>query len=116
MQLAMAHDFAIHAYCFMPDHVHVLLEGITDQAFLPRFVSYWKQRTSYGVGRSRRIQLWQPGYFERVLRDQESSRVTARYIVENPVRALLTGRVGEFPFAWCVWMKDPTLWDREPVL
>ena len=111
MQIAMAHDFAIHAYCFMPDHVHVLLEGTTDQAFLPRFVSRWKQSTAHLIGQQHDIRLWQPGYFDRVLREQESSRATARYVLENPVRAQLATRVGEFPFAWCVWMDDPTFWD-----
>ena len=111
MQLAMAYDFAVHAYCFMPDHVHLLMEGTASGSSLPPLISRWKQATAYTIGRPRGIRLWQPGYFERVLREQESSRVTARYILENPVRAMLASHVNEFAFAWCVWMNDPTLWD-----
>ena len=111
MQLAVAFDFAVHAYCFMPDHVHVLVEGTASQSSLPGFIGRWKQAASYTIGRPRGIRLWQPGYFDRVLREQESSRVTARYILENPVRAGLTKCVNEHPFAWCLWMRDPALWD-----
>ena len=35
---AAAYAFAILAYCFMPDHVHLVVEGQTDEADLKRFV------------------------------------------------------------------------------
>jgi len=109
MQLALAFGFAVHAYCFMPDHVHLLVEGTASRSWLPAFVDRWKQATAYTIGRPRGIRLWQPGYFERVLREQESSRAMARYIMENPIRGRIARRVGEFPFAWCLWMNDSTL-------
>ena len=111
MQLALVFDIAVHAYCFMPNHVHLLLEGTAEWSSLPAFVARWKQSTAYSIGRPRGIRLWQPGYFDRVLRARESSSTTARYILENPVRAGLTNRVNEYAFAWCLWMQDPGLWD-----
>ena len=95
----------------MPDHVHLLVEGTSDKSSLPRFIRGWKQATGYRMAQDRALRLWQPGYFERVLREQESNQVVARYILENPVRAQLTGCVNEYPFAWCVWGQDPSLWD-----
>jgi hypothetical protein len=38
-----------------------------------------------------------------VLRDVEGNETVARYILENPVRAGLVGRVGEYLYAWCAW-------------
>src|SRR5258705_4201028 len=38
--------FSVPAYCFMPDHVHALLEGERADANLPRFVRLFKQCSS----------------------------------------------------------------------
>ena len=43
--------------------------------------------------------LWQPGFHERVLRNDEASPAVVRYILENPVRAGLAEQIGEYPFA-----------------
>jgi REP element-mobilizing transposase RayT len=84
----------------MPDHVHVLIRAVANDADLPRFVSRWKQATGFAHLRARGNRLWQPGYFERVLRREELTASVARYIVANPVRAGLTRNVGEYPHAW----------------
>jgi hypothetical protein len=38
-----------------------------------------------------------------VLRENEGNEVVVRYILENPVRAGLAARIGEYPHAWCTW-------------
>ena len=35
--------FAVTAYCLMPNHVHLLLEGVSDDADLREAVRVWKQ-------------------------------------------------------------------------
>jgi putative transposase len=87
----------------MPDHVHVLLAGQSTDACALHFVAAWKQTTGYRHARTCQGRLWQPGYYDRILREGESDACVARYILENPVRGGLAGEVGEFPFAWCVW-------------
>ena len=62
------------AYCVMPDHVHVLLEGMTETADLRDAVARWKQRTGYIWRRCYGAQLWQPGYHDRVLREGDDTR------------------------------------------
>ena len=42
--------------------------------------------------------LWQEGYYDRVLRPEESEAMVARYIIENPVRAGLVTRPSDYPF------------------
>ncbi len=90
----------------MPDHVHLLVEGTSSRSSLARFIAGWKQVSAFHVGRPRRIRLWQPGYFERLLRVHESSQDTARYIVENPLRATLTAGAIAVSFTW----SSPHLW------
>jgi putative transposase len=42
--------------------------------------------------------LWQQGYFERVLRNDEGTLTVIRYVFENPVRAGLVERYEDYPF------------------
>lgn len=96
---ARQEHFAVLAYCFMPDHVHLLVEALSDGADLQRFVKLAKQRAAFicrGVLSGR---LWQPSYYDRVLRDSESTLATARYILENPVRAGMVSTIEDYPYS-----------------
>ena len=54
--------------------------------------------------------LWQPGYYDRVLRQNEDARWVARYIVNNPVRAGLVVSPRDYPFLGSdVWTMDELL-------
>ena len=84
---AAIEQFAIRAYCLMPDHVHLLVEGLSASSDLKRFAKMAKQRSG-GMHRRRCGQrLWQEGYFERVLRDGDDPAVIGRYIIDNPIEA-----------------------------
>ena len=95
---ASVEAFVILAYCLMPDHVHLLVEGTSDASNFRRFAKMTKQRAgaAYAMHSGRR--LWQTGYFERVLRPHDNPKSIARYIVENPVRAGLTTNPLEYPY------------------
>lgn len=95
---AEENQFAIIAYCFMPDHVHLLVEGRTDTSDCRRFITRAKQYSGFHFSQTRQRRLWQRYGFEHVLRDDEDSLIVARYIVENPVRAGLAGCVEDYPF------------------
>jgi REP element-mobilizing transposase RayT len=86
---AVSEQFAILAYCLMPDHAHLLVEGLNDSSDLQHFVKMAKQRSGGDYRRRSNKRLWQEGYFDRVLRDEEDARDFARYIINNPVRAAL---------------------------
>jgi putative transposase len=90
-------QFAILAYCLMPDHVHLLVEGTTTSADLRRFVKRAKQRTGQAYARRTKVPLWQEGYHDRVLRAEDDTREVARYIIENPVRSGLARTPSEYP-------------------
>ena len=90
--------FSILAYCFMPDHVHFLVQGTSESSDGRRVIKLGKQYAGYTYSAEYGRKLWQPWGFDRVLRDDESSLVVARYIVENPVRAGLVKTVSEYPF------------------
>ena len=93
-------QFALVAYCVMPDHLHALIEAKSECADFEALMKRFKQTTGFAYKKQTQQQLWQPGYHERVLRDDEASEAVARYILENPVRAGLSTAVGEYPYAW----------------
>ncbi len=101
--------FEVLTYCFMPDHVHLLIEGKTDDADLHRFIKTWKQRTGFKYAKNYGRRLWQVGYFDHVLRSDEDTYRHALYMLGNPVRAGLTQAIGEYPYAgWCQeWVDFP---------
>ena len=98
LRAADEETFSILAYCFMPDHVHLLARGNSESSDCRRFITLGKQYAGYAYSMRYKRKLWQPWGFERVLRDDEASTAVARYIVENPVRAGLARTVEEYPF------------------
>jgi len=91
-------EFSVLAYCFMPDHVHVLVQGNSESSDARMLIKLGKQYAGYAYSAKYGRKLWQPWGFERVLRDDEASFTVARYIIENPVRAGLAKTVVEYPF------------------
>jgi putative transposase len=94
-----AEEFAIIAYCFMPDHLHLLCEGTCPSSDFKEFVRLYKQRSSFAWKQRTRLGLWQRGYFDRVLRADEDTVAVARYILGNSVRAGLSQSAEEYPYS-----------------
>jgi putative transposase len=57
-----------------------------------------KQLSAFHYKQQYRLPLWQRYGYEHVVRDDEKTRVVARYIFENPVRAGLVRSPEEYPF------------------
>jgi len=78
--------FKIWAYCFMPDHIHLLLEGDDVNSDLRKFISSFKQLSSFYYKTRIGKQLWQINYHDHVPRREEDNINVAYYIFNNPVR------------------------------
>jgi len=91
-------EFAVLAYCLMPDHLHALVEARSERSDFQAFVKRFKQTTGFKHRQQTKQALSQPGFHERVLRNDEASPAVVRYILENPVRAGIASQIGEYPF------------------
>ena len=95
---AASSGFFVHAYCVMPDHIHVLVDAAADQSDLMAFVESFKQETGFQFARRAHRGLWQFKYYDRVLRGSDSPEGVAWYIWLNPVRKGFCRTPKEYPF------------------
>ena len=99
--LPTAHQFDVEivAYCFMQDHLHALVAGSAERADSKRFVEVFRQKAGYHYRRQHGHRLWQEGFFDKVLREQDATFDVVSYIVANPVRAGLCADVMSYPYS-----------------
>lgn len=83
---AAAKGFFVHAYCVMPDHTHLLVQGANEDSDLLDFVNSFKQQTAFEFERMRKLRLWQFKFYDHTLRRSTNSEAVAWYIWLNPVR------------------------------
>jgi len=82
----------------MPDHLHLLVEGLAESSNGLKFIARAKQLSGFHYKQTFGRALWQRYGFEHVLRDDEDTRRVARYILANPIRGGLVERVEDYPF------------------
>ena len=81
-------EYDLLAWAIMPNHVHVVLEPLGDHR-LSKIVQALKGVSSKGMGKlnGTRGRLWQPDYFDRLIRDDGHLERVVRYLEWNPVKA-----------------------------
>lgn len=81
----------------MPDHAHLLVEGLEERSDLQRFSKLAKQRSGGIHARLTGKRLWQEGYYDRVLREGDDILTLTRYVLNNPIRAGLVANAKDYP-------------------
>ena len=80
-------NIAVGRYVIMPDHMHLFVCGGPDFV-LANWIGALKQALAKGAAKRRsQGQIWQEGFFDHMLRSDESMSQKWEYIRENPVRA-----------------------------
>ena len=106
---AQTHGFDIQAYCFMPDHLHLLTNGTHLAADCLAFIKTFKQRSSFTFKQRSGQRLWQDRPYDHILRPDESWQAVAYYIWMNPVRKGICADPREYPYSGSFavdWKKD----------
>lgn len=104
---AIVGDCHVLAWVVMPDHMHLLIQlGVARclSSFMNGLKGASARQVNLCLGRSGPV--WQPAYHDRLLRKEENLVAVARYIVANPVRAGLAGRIGDYPHWDVCWLGD----------
>jgi REP element-mobilizing transposase RayT len=93
---AQDHGVAVGRYVIMPDHVHLFVRMGGDYCLgewvkgLKRFMG------TVCLGTNRRV--WQPGFFDHLLRHGEGYAEKWAYVVQNPVRRGLVTDSSKWPY------------------
>jgi REP element-mobilizing transposase RayT len=87
------------AFVVMPHHLHWLF--FLKAGRLQDVVGAVKSVTAHRLHRP----IWQDGYHDHALRQEEDLRDIARYIVRNPLRAGLVTRLGDYPHWDAKWLQ-----------
>jgi putative transposase len=85
------HHIAVGRYVIMPDHLHLFVCG-PPEFDLSQWVRLLKRAVTEGPG------TWQRGFFDHLLRSDESYGQKWEYVRQNPVRAGLVVRPEDWPY------------------
>ena len=99
----------VHAYCIMPDHVHVVVSVMAEGGDAAKWTLYVKREAAkvlHSPG------MWQRSYWDRHARPDDSVVGMVPYVLNNPVRRGLCEAFDEWPFSWSEW--HPETRGRDP--
>jgi putative transposase len=91
--------FDIWAYCFMPDHFHILTSGTQEDSQLLQLAGGFKQGSACAFKRLTGEGLWQKKFYDHILRKDDCWERVACYIWLNPVRKALCKRAEDWPYS-----------------
>jgi len=95
---AVQNNAAVGRYVIMPNHVHLFIR-IGREGKLSATVKFLREGiTKYLRRNNPGLRVWQPGYFDHVLRSGESYAEKWEYVRYNPVRAGLVKKPEEWLF------------------
>ena len=91
-------EFALHAYVIMPDHLHILL---VPNRTLEKAVQLIKGGFSFRAKRSFEwnFDIWQQGFADHRIRDEEDWQRHLEYIRRNPLKAGLVEEGGIYAYS-----------------
>ena len=79
---------------------------VLNQLTVSKVVRRVKGKSAHSINtyRSCSGSVWQKGFHDRAIRNEENIRSVARYIVANPLRAGLVENIGDYPFWDAAWL------------
>ncbi len=95
------HIWEMFSFAIMPSHIHLFFE-LNDKLSLKCELEEFKRWTGHQAARMDRNlssnRFWQTEWFDHWSRSEEEDEKIIRYIQNNPLKAGLTDRVGQYPY------------------
>jgi putative transposase len=99
-QLSAKHGCAIHAYCLMTNHVHLLLTPSRTESCTRMMRDLGQRYVPYFNKRHRRTgTLWEGRFRSCIVESARYALACYRYIELNPVRARMVDRPADYPWS-----------------
>lgn len=96
-----AFNCTVQIYCFMPDHLHVLLVGMEDDSDMLAAMTRFKLLSGLWFDR-KKLPGWQGGFHDHIVKGSRDWQNHAWYIAQNPVRAGLVAEPLAYPFTGAI--------------
>jgi len=92
-------------FVLMPDHLHWLFQ-LNETSDLSYAVGSTKGRSAKQINAqlNRDKKVWQPGFYDHNLRENEDIKQIMRYIVANPLRANIVKNIGQYSHWDCIYL------------
>jgi len=91
--------YKVYVYCFMPDHLHLLISPSNSGIPISKFIGGFKSiSTKIAWKHNIKGKLWQIRFYDHILRKNEELMSVGMYILNNPVRKNLTDRWEDYGF------------------
>lgn len=94
------HPFTMRAFAFLYDHFHLLIRiGATTDISKVMHSIKWNYTLNYKTARgvNGRVTLWQPGFWDHVIRNERDYKNHLDYIHYNPVKHEIVSRPEDHP-------------------
>lgn len=95
---SVEHQIKCYAFCFMPDHIHLLTEATSEKSIITIVQELKGLWTKIGWEHYFQGTVFQKSFFDHFLRKDEDVRTVVHYMLNNPVRAGLVKRWEEYPY------------------
>ena len=80
--------YLLHAWCIMPNHVHVVFQALADHSHT-EIIHGWKSFTAHAINKQLGMQgaLWQSDCYNHIIRTEKEYYQQIRYVWNNPLKA-----------------------------
>jgi len=85
------------AYCFMPDHLHIVVRGTQPSSDVLSAMKLFKQRSGFWFSGRRPTLRWQKDFYDRTLHSDSEIVDRVWYVFGNPVRRGLVEHWWDYP-------------------
>ena len=92
------HDCKNWVYIFMPDHLHLIIEGNSEKSDLWKMITLFKQKTGFWLSHNTEEIKWQKDFYDHIHRKNEDLKKHITYLLDNPVRKGLVDHWQNYPF------------------
>jgi putative transposase len=92
----------VPVYCFMPDHLHVVLNGLDAKSRPKGAMERFKQQTGLWLAANASSFEWQDDFHDHIIRKHDDWRRHVQYIAFNPVRAGIVENPLDYPFTGAI--------------
>jgi len=97
--LAEKEKIKLYAYCFMPDHIHLVISVQGNKSI----IDFIRKLKSTSVIKSRQFgfegRIYQNRFYDHFIRKEDGLNKTIMYVLNNPVRKGLVDNWEDFPYS-----------------